>query len=818
MAASKNLSRLEWVYLGAVLLIAAVLRLHRLGVYPFWHDEVHNLLKANNIQAVLFRGEFVSNHPPLFSILAATWKFVGLGDSEWSLRLLTVLLGVATVAMVFWAGRTLFSTHAGIFAAFLAAVSPFFVTHSQDFKEYMILPITGTFAVVALYQAASTNDRRWWAAYCVGAALACYSESFAGPLLIAVNTWFILQSRGKPRTLLPWVIANVIAFAAFAPYLPFLLRRADKMLVASDSWWIPEPSLISVIFYLKTLAFGYAAVDPLFKIALGVFLLAFAAGVAIAVKQNLRSTLFSLVWFAAPVALVYILSLFVESIFLYRAMLPYAIPFYLLIGVAWARLDRRWIRTALVFAFAVMAAPGLWHHYYRIHHPLEFPHRPGIHAPQDFPAATAHINEHWREDDAVVTAGVHAWLTMRHYGLENKPIYFGAVDADFIRDISAANVRTSQRLEYDTLLPREIGAIAENHDRVWYAYAEWERVYLPGNATSVWRWLDSKYRELDRVVFDGGELRLYDTSSAVKITSRDNDDGISADVAWNDEEETYRLVLPDKTLVAKPDDDRRGRLFLQFVNDESDDAYDASAGGDSKPISFSIENRSNIAVECEVTALASDALISPARFVETSGTTGRWRVAAFHFPYGVPQDYEIHTASAHFREQRDAIIAHAVELKAGTYDTFIHAMGLPGDAADLRANVDLRIGDTRILPEKLTEPPGPLAWYWIAGNAIELSSESAAMTLQASHLASLDESFCDVESIRLLRRRAQQPAPASAQILDRWPGVVRLEPSEKRTWTIMVDTDIGRVDIWALERGAGGLAYRVIQTYAQEND
>ena len=95
----------------------------------------------------------MSNHPPLFTVLLAAWRACGLGEDEWSIRLLPVLLGVAGIAALYLAGKRLFSERAGLMAAFLLAISPFHVLQSQDLKEYIVLPVTGTVAVVCLYEA-----------------------------------------------------------------------------------------------------------------------------------------------------------------------------------------------------------------------------------------------------------------------------------------------------------------------------------------------------------------------------------------------------------------------------------------------------------------------------------------------------------------------------------------------------------------------------------------------------------------------------------------------------------------------------------------
>ena len=812
----ESVSRREAGWLAAILLLATALRLFRLGTYPFWHDEVHNLLKADHIWDVLIRGEYVSNHPPLYSILAAGWGLIAFGDPEWSMRMLPALLGVLTVGAVFWTSRLILGTRVGLFTAFLVTISPAFVTHSQDFKEYMILPLTGTLAAGTLYLAATTNQKSWWAAYTVCAALACYSESFAGPLLIALNVWFMLQARWRLDTVPGWVVSNIAAIAMFAPYLPFLLGRADKMLVKSSVWWIPPPTPLAAAFYVKTLSFGYSGLDPFFKIALVLFVSFFVAGCWIAFKQSPRSMILCVVWFVTPVALVYALSLVIESIFLYRAMLPFGIPFYLLIAAAWNRFRGVAPRAIVAGMFALAAIPGLWQHYFRILHPLEFPHRPGIHTPQDFEGAASHIQAGWREGDGVVSAGVHAWLTMRWYGLDEEPLYFGAVGSDFIRDVSAANVRTSDDPAYDTLLPREIESIVGQFDRVWYVYAEWERLYLPGNATSVLRWLDVRFPELDRWKFEGGEVRLYDTSrpsEPFRAVRRDRDDGVAADIYADEEGDPYRLVLPDSGLVASNDAARRGRLRLSFGGDPSGDRMSFAQSDETKSVSFTLANVSDVSVECRVIALATDGLVEVAELREDDKQSDVWRVSSHHNPGGDPATYELHTAVAMFEEDGGASVSGDIDLPTGTYDSLVYTLGVSGDKNYSRANLDITLAGEHLLPAILSDINAGQAWRWTRGAPVIVGAERTPLVVRAHHLVDHKKSFADVGYVGFIRRRNGEDGSVPGTVLDDWPGDVNIEGGLTRSWTLQTDADIGRVDVWVFEQGADGKVHHIFALF-----
>ena len=340
-------TRREAAALAAVFLAALLLRLYHLGAYAFWQDEVHNFDKAEHLWEVITTGNFVSNHPPLTPALLRLWIELGLAGSEFSARLLFLLLGLAGIASAYLLARRLFGPRTAIITAFLMAIAPFHVHHSQEIKEYILLPFTGVLMVLSLYQAMERNTFRTWTLYALLAAISCYSELFAGPLLVAVNLWALTQMPARPGRFKAWFFANTVGALLFLPQLGVMLKAARAIMVDSTTWWLPPPNLYSVVFYLKTLAFGYSDTQPLFKIALACYLLAAFAGAFLALRHAPRRALLLLAWFILPIAMVYGISHVTQSIFLLRALSPFAPPFYILAAHGIARIPKAPLRGTL---------------------------------------------------------------------------------------------------------------------------------------------------------------------------------------------------------------------------------------------------------------------------------------------------------------------------------------------------------------------------------------------------------------------------------------------------------------------------------------
>ena len=65
------------------------------------------------------------------------------GTSEFSLRYLSLLSTVATVALLYVVGRRLVDRAAGLAAAFLGALSPMYLWYSQEARPYALVTCLG---------------------------------------------------------------------------------------------------------------------------------------------------------------------------------------------------------------------------------------------------------------------------------------------------------------------------------------------------------------------------------------------------------------------------------------------------------------------------------------------------------------------------------------------------------------------------------------------------------------------------------------------------------------------------------------------------
>ncbi len=123
-------------FLAMVTLLAALLRLFRLGRQPLWIDEFLTWQQARP-GLDFWEQMFDTTQGPLY--VAVIWPLVRQGAGEFLLRLPAMAAGVVTVPLIGLLASRLCGVRAGRLAALLAALGPFHIWYSQEARGYAFL-------------------------------------------------------------------------------------------------------------------------------------------------------------------------------------------------------------------------------------------------------------------------------------------------------------------------------------------------------------------------------------------------------------------------------------------------------------------------------------------------------------------------------------------------------------------------------------------------------------------------------------------------------------------------------------------------------
>ena len=151
--------------LGLILLLAFALRAYRLGAQAIWWDESLSLYRATRDLATILGNTITFQNtvtydtlPPLYFVFlhAAVAAF---GTSEFALRFLSLAVNVATIPLLYVTAKRWLSRDVAFVAAFLGALSPFYIWYSQEARPYALVLFETLLAVYALTRAFGYGTR-----------------------------------------------------------------------------------------------------------------------------------------------------------------------------------------------------------------------------------------------------------------------------------------------------------------------------------------------------------------------------------------------------------------------------------------------------------------------------------------------------------------------------------------------------------------------------------------------------------------------------------------------------------------------------------
>jgi mannosyltransferase len=321
--------------------LSLILGLVLLGDKSLWNDETYSATVASGSWRSMWESwRHWDANMTLYDVLLRLWRELGTSDAF--LRLLSVLFAAGSVYVVFALGRRLFGARAGLIAALLLAVAPFYLQRSQEVRSYTLFVLLVCLAASCFVVAVDQPTRSApWVGAVVFSALACAAHFMALFVVVA----FVASLVVVPRSELPVrrLSASTIGFVVLTAPLGYLVLAGRE----GQLWWVVRPDLHAVLGQP-----AHVAGEALLTISFGVLfvvaaVLARRALLSGATWRHRWHLAFVCSWLVLPpeMALVYT---FVRSpLYVDRYLLGSLPALVLVAGYAIAQLSRRWATVAL---------------------------------------------------------------------------------------------------------------------------------------------------------------------------------------------------------------------------------------------------------------------------------------------------------------------------------------------------------------------------------------------------------------------------------------------------------------------------------------
>lgn len=231
----KAVSRSTWIWLA---ILIAAMSVYGLGTTHegFWYDESYSAAMAEHRIPEIVRLTGEDAHPPLYYFLLRCVRVI-LGNSEWALRLLSVIGAVAFVGLGAGPIRRMFGEGTSYTYAAVAFFTPAILIYAREARMYSLLMFTVTASALYGYLAVRDGSKRDWMCFGLSSLAAAYLHYYGAIAVFYVHLFLGVWLFGRrAKALKGLVITAVCVFVAYLPWMVFLAKQA---LGVRRGFWIP---------------------------------------------------------------------------------------------------------------------------------------------------------------------------------------------------------------------------------------------------------------------------------------------------------------------------------------------------------------------------------------------------------------------------------------------------------------------------------------------------------------------------------------------------------------------------------------------------
>lgn len=213
-----------WAGILLITVIGAALRLYRLDDQSVWLDEflsVATLPAESAAGMVRLLSLYFPEHSqcPVFYATLYHWARL-VGTSLVELRLLPVIIGVASIPLVFFFARQLCGYRVAFVAALCYALSPQHVWHAQEVRQYCLSMPLVILALYTLLRALKERRLHWWGLNLAVNVVLVWSHALNVFVLLVQGLYMLVQYREMFWRMTVW---GTVQLALLMPWTYWLL-------------------------------------------------------------------------------------------------------------------------------------------------------------------------------------------------------------------------------------------------------------------------------------------------------------------------------------------------------------------------------------------------------------------------------------------------------------------------------------------------------------------------------------------------------------------------------------------------------------------
>ncbi|QDU05394.1 hypothetical protein V6x_51310 [Gimesia chilikensis] len=341
---------LEYLWLGIVLLIAAIFRFAYLNQVSYWFDESFTLKMVEfPLLDMMERNMHDDDNPPLYYLTLKLWVSL-FGNYLTAPRILSALCSMTTVAGTYFLVKEAYQTssdsrpkpdsrYAALLAAVLVSLSPLQISWAQQVRMYAMAPTFAVWSSYFLFRAMfrKNSGKGSWILFTLLSVLQAYTHYFGLFIAIAQYGFALgyvgyqrLNPREKKVSLQTVLISGITFYFLFLPWLLVFLEhreRVDVKMPTADITWPYIGTRLAMSFDLQ----WFYSVTPVTGVLVAQFFLIVFLMLAI---QRRPADYFLILTTLLPFLAAAIVSLYMRTVFVPRYLISAQVFALISIAVA----------------------------------------------------------------------------------------------------------------------------------------------------------------------------------------------------------------------------------------------------------------------------------------------------------------------------------------------------------------------------------------------------------------------------------------------------------------------------------------------------
>jgi mannosyltransferase len=252
--------RSTWLFLLVLVAAGAALRFYMLGVKSFWLDEVTTVDIARLPWRDFLRTMWWGNaNMALYYSLLRSW--LDVGDTEFRLRTLSALFGLAAIPAIYALGNRFLSRKVGLISAVFLTLHGFHIQYSQELRGYSLVALLLILSSYAFLQLIETPERKSaWILYVLLSTLAIYSQMFA--VFVLASQWLVLTPVRIKRLGILRLLSAAAAIGVVSIPLAVVMIFHNQQQMATWREFYHAPTISDLLEMLERLVGGKAGDTP----------------------------------------------------------------------------------------------------------------------------------------------------------------------------------------------------------------------------------------------------------------------------------------------------------------------------------------------------------------------------------------------------------------------------------------------------------------------------------------------------------------------------------------------------------------------------